>query len=70
MLAVDPSVLPVARIADVFDEPRQHTKCLLGRAPCDAARPCAAHARWSATMRAAQDAFSTTSVADLLGDAA
>jgi len=70
MLAVDPTALTVARIAEVFDEPRPTANCLLGRTPCDAARPCAAHARWAATMRVVRDAFSTTSVADLLGDAA
>jgi len=68
-LAVPPHRLFVAQIADVFEEQRPHTKCLLGRRACNAAEPCAAHARWSAMMRAARGSLSSTTVADLLGRA-
>jgi Rrf2 family protein len=70
MLAVEPSALFVSRVADVFDEQRPHVTCLLGRLPCDAAHPCAAHVRWSAMTNAARAALSSTSIADLLGDSA
>jgi Rrf2 family protein len=67
VLTQDPSSLSVARVAEVFDEPRLHRKCLLGRRQCDAENPCAAHARWSTMMRSARAPLTTTSIADLLG---
>jgi Rrf2 family protein len=67
ILATEPSALLVTRVAEVFDEPRLHATCLLGCNPCDAAHPCAAHARWSTALRVARGAFATISIADLLG---
>ena len=69
-LAVAPSELTVARIVDVFDEPRAHPRCLLGTGPCNAAAPCAAHQRWAAITGAARAPFTSTTIADLLGTAA
>ena len=66
-LAIPAHQLFVAQIADVFEEHRPHTKCLLGRRPCNPNEPCAAHARWSAMMRSARGSLSTTTVSDLLG---
>ena len=69
-LAVAPETLPVERVVALFDAPRPHTRCLLGTGPCDAARPCSAHHRWSAVMAARQAPFATTTIADLLGQPA
>ena len=65
-LAVAPAALTVARISDVFDEPRVQAMCLLGRRACDAKHPCAAHGRWHAMMRSARDTLDHTSVDQLL----
>ena len=48
VLAVPATELTLARVIDCFDEPRPQTRCLLGSAPCDPRRPCAAHHRWTA----------------------
>ena len=69
-LAVAPSALSVARVVDCFDEPRPQTRCLLGTGPCDAARACAAHHRWTAVTAARREPLATTTVADLIGDRA
>lgn len=69
-LAIAPHRLFVAQIAEVFEEHRPHTKCLLGRRACNPADPCTAHAHWSALMTAARGSLATTSVADLLGGTA
>jgi Rrf2 family transcriptional regulator, iron-sulfur cluster assembly transcription factor len=66
-LAVAPEALSVARVIDCFDEPVPQTRCLLGTAPCDRARPCAAHHRWTALTAARREPLATTTVADLLG---
>lgn len=66
-LAVAPEALTVARIIDLFDEPRRTPRCLLGTAPCDPAAPCAAHARWTAVVAARRDPLASTTVADLVG---
>lgn len=66
-LAIPAHQLFIAQIADVFEEQRPHTKCLLGRRACNPNEPCAAHARWSAMMRAARGSLSNTTVAELLG---
>jgi len=66
-LAVAPDALTVARVVDCFDEPRPQARCLLGTKPCDPARPCAAHHRWTALTAARREPLATTTVADLLG---
>ncbi|GLC23818.1 RrF2 family transcriptional regulator [Roseisolibacter agri] len=69
-LAVAPDALTLARVIDCFDGPRVQSRCLLGTGPCDAARPCAAHHRWTAIAHARRAPLTTTTVADLLaGDA-
>jgi Rrf2 family transcriptional regulator, iron-sulfur cluster assembly transcription factor len=65
-LAAAPESLTLARIVDLFDAPRPHSRCLLGNAPCDPNDPCAAHACWTAVMRARREPLSTTTIADLL----
>lgn len=70
VLAVPAAELTVARIIDCFDEPRPQTRCLLGNAPCDHRRPCAAHQRWTAVKDARRAALADTTVADLLGGSA
>jgi Rrf2 family protein len=68
VLAVAPEALPIARIVDLFDEPRPHGVCLLGARACDPTRPCAAHHRWMAITAARRAPLATTMVADLLTD--
>jgi Rrf2 family transcriptional regulator, iron-sulfur cluster assembly transcription factor len=65
-LAVPPSLLTLARVIDCFDEPRRHTRCLLGNGPCDATNPCAAHAQWSRITSSRRAPLDNTSIADLL----
>ena len=69
-LAATPDAITVARIVDLFVEPRRSPTCLLGAVPCNAATPCAAHQRWSALTAARRAPFVATTVADLLGEAA
>lgn len=69
-LAVDPRLLTLAQVADLFDEPRPRPRCMLGNGPCNPAIPCAAHHRWTAIRAAQRAPFATTSIADLLGDPA
>ena len=68
VLAVAPDALPIARVVDLFDEPRPQGYCLLGARPCDPRRPCAAHHRWTAITAARRAPLATTMVADLLSD--
>ena len=68
MLAVAPAALPIARIVDLFEEPRPRGTCLLGARPCNPLRPCAAHCRWTAVTDARREPLMTTTVADLLAD--
>jgi Rrf2 family iron-sulfur cluster assembly transcriptional regulator len=65
-LAVAPETLTLARVIDCFDEPRPQTRCLLGTAPCDPHRPCAAHQCWTAIKAARRAPLASTTVADLL----
>jgi Rrf2 family protein len=65
-LAVPADELSVARIIDCFDEPRPHSRCLLGTVPCDPQHPCAAHHRWNEVMAVRRAALATTTIADLL----
>jgi Rrf2 family protein len=66
-LAVAPEALTLARVIDLFDEPRAHERCLLGNRPCDPANPCAAHRRWTAIAAARRAPLASTTVADLIG---
>ena len=68
VLAIPPERLTLDRVVDLFDEPRAQSKCMLGTAPCDPQRPCAAHLRWTAITNARRAPLCTTSIADLLGD--
>lgn len=65
-LAIAPHELTIARVADLFTEPRAMPRCLLGDGPCDAARPCIAHDRWTALTAAARAPLAETTIADLL----
>ena len=71
VLAVAPESLTLARVVDLFDAPRPHSRCLLGTTPCDPDHPCAAHDVWTAVMRARREPLTNTTIADLLaGNAA
>jgi Rrf2 family protein len=65
-LAVPADQLSLARIIDCFDEPRAHSRCLLGTVPCDPRKPCVAHHRWTEIMAVRRAALATTTIADLL----
>lgn len=67
-LAVAPSELTVARIAETFEGPRLRPVCLLGDRPCDGRDPCDAHARWSAMTAAMHAPLAETTLQDLLAD--
>lgn len=68
-LALPPSEIGIARIADVFVEPSPPRPCLLGTGPCTAEHPCVAHDRWSAVTAAARAPLARTTLADLLAGA-
>lgn len=68
-LLVHPAQLTLARVIDLFDEPHVHHRCLLGTGPCDPARPCGAHHRWSGILHARRAPLTDTTFADLLGAA-
>ncbi|HYD54335.1 MAG TPA: Rrf2 family transcriptional regulator [Gemmatimonadaceae bacterium] len=68
-LAMPADAITVGRIADLFSEARAPRRCLLGNGLCDAAHPCGAHRRWSATTAAARAPLDHTTIADLLSDA-
>ena len=65
-----PHAISLASIIDLFDEPHQHTKCLLGIRPCTPSEPCAAHHTWTAIMRARREPLTTVTLGDLLGSEA
>ena len=67
-LAVAPADVTVARVSDLFTEPRAATRCLMGDGPCNPDRPCSAHHRWSALKAAARAPLDRTTLADLLSD--
>lgn len=53
-------------VAAVSEGPRPSAVCLLGNRPCQAERPCAAHARWSAVQEDLWAPLRGTTVADML----
>ena len=65
-LALPAGAITLSRIVDLFDEARPQTCCMLGNAPCDPARPCAAHHTWTRIVAARRAPLATTTVADLL----
>ena len=65
-LAAAPGTIAIAAVVDCFDAPRPRARCLLGAAPCDPARPCAAHPAWTAITAARRVPFATSTLADLL----
>lgn len=67
-LAIAPDQLTLANVVDCFDEPRVHSKCLLGSTPCDPHRPCAAHDCWTSIHAARRAPLSNTTIAALLGN--
>jgi Rrf2 family protein len=65
-LADEPEALSVARVVRPFADMRTAGTCLLGGQPCDATRPCSAHARWSEWTGATRGMLEGTTVAELL----
>ena len=66
-LAVAPSELSVADIADVFADARPVAQCLLADTPCDSAHPCSAHRRWIDITISAHEPLLRTAIAALSG---
>jgi Rrf2 family protein len=66
-LAVTPGSLTLARVIDCFDEPKPHSRCLLGNKPCDLRNPCTAHETWSRITATRREPLATTTIADLVG---
>ena len=64
-LAVPASRLTLAKIIAPF-EPSVDRRCLLGRAVCGDANPCAAHDRWKSVAGGVEDFFRNTTVANLV----
>jgi Rrf2 family protein len=67
-LAVAPSELSVADIADVFADTRpEAARCLLADKPCDPTHPCTAHKRWIDITVSAREPLLRTAIAELCG---
>jgi Rrf2 family iron-sulfur cluster assembly transcriptional regulator len=57
--------LPLSEVIAPFMPPEGRS-CVLGRARCSDASPCAAHSRWKAVSERMQSFFAHTTVADLV----
>lgn len=68
-LGVDPGSISIAHVIDVFADPPEIPRCLLGTGPCDSTNPCAAHEHWKRVATAARAPLLSTTIADLLVDA-
>lgn len=62
-----PERLTLARVVAPF-EPAVARRCLIGRATCGDAHPCAAHHRWTKVATTVDDFFTNTTIASLLRD--
>ncbi|MBY0492056.1 MAG: Rrf2 family transcriptional regulator [Gemmatimonadaceae bacterium] len=67
-LAVPATELTLARIIAPFDDHARTPSCLLRNHVCEAANPCAVHARWSAIVGHAAARFAQTTISELLTD--
>jgi Rrf2 family protein len=67
-LAVPANELTLARIIAPFDDHARTPSCLLRNRVCDAANPCAVHARWTAIVGHAAARFAQTTISELLTD--
>lgn len=68
-LTVPASALPLLAVVEPFDELEGRQQCLLGRARCNDASPCAAHHRWKEMVDRVTAFFRETTVKDLIQDA-
>jgi Rrf2 family transcriptional regulator, iron-sulfur cluster assembly transcription factor len=66
-LSTSPDRLTLARVIAPF-EPVSERQCLVGRARCSDARPCAAHGRWAEVAGRVNEFFTGTTIAMLLKD--
>ena len=64
-LTEPPERLTLTRVVSPF-QPAGERRCLLGRATCGDARPCAAHHHWSGVASDIEAFFGETTIADLL----
>ena len=67
-LAKPPTCLTLTEIVGPF-LPVEGRTCVLGRARCSDAAPCAAHERWKAVTERMRVFFNQTTIADLAGTA-
>jgi Rrf2 family iron-sulfur cluster assembly transcriptional regulator len=65
-----PSDLRLETVIRPFDEITTTSTCLLGRARCSDANPCAAHARWKSVSRSVQAFLNDTTIEDLTASGA
>ncbi len=68
-LAKNPAKLTLDDVLAPFDEVVGESACLLGRARCNDANPCAAHDRWKGVYAGVKTFFQETTVADLANGA-
>ena len=64
-LVTTPERLALARVIAPF-EPVGERRCLVGRATCGDANPCAAHHRWRKVAGGVDEFFRNTTIAELL----
>ena len=64
-LAAPPEKLTLARVVAPFERAGQR-RCLIGRATCGDANPCAAHHRWKKVASEVDDYFRKTTIAALM----
>jgi Rrf2 family protein len=65
-LARDPRKITLFDIVDPFEQLSRWAGCILGRAECSDADPCAIHDKWKAARTAYLRMLQTTTVADLV----
>ena len=65
LLAVPADKLTLKRIVALF-EPLTARRCLIGRARCSDADPCAVHDRWHSVATSLEQFFENTTVQDLI----
>lgn len=63
-VAAEPADITLFRIVDTFDDLTPGRTCVLGRAKCSDAHPCAVHARWKPAAEEVARFFRETTLAD------
>lgn len=69
-LAVPAEQLTLLRVVARFDRITEQRRCLLGRPECSDTDPCPVHTHWKLVAQQIATFFETTTVADVVADAA